>query len=112
VLQDGQVVTAAMLPPILRSILSAPDYKTPATCTTEKSGNDTTRPLWRVERDAIENAIALCKGNIPKAAAILEISPSTIYRKKMLWDKHPRSSISQGIHQQYGSPLDRPRLHS
>jgi two-component system repressor protein LuxO len=45
-------------------------------------------PLWKVERSAIEHAIALCEGNIPKAAALLEISPSTIYRKKMLWDKH------------------------
>lgn len=46
-------------------------------------------PLWQVERDAIEQAIALCAGNIPKAAALLEISPSTIYRKKMIWDKRP-----------------------
>jgi two-component system repressor protein LuxO len=44
------------------------------------------QPLWQIERAAIEKAILLCEGNIPKAAAMLEISPSTIYRKKMVWD--------------------------
>lgn len=50
------------------------------------NGNDVT-PLWQVEKQAIEKAISLCAGNIPKAAAMLEISPSTIYRKKLSWDK-------------------------
>jgi two-component system repressor protein LuxO len=42
-------------------------------------------PLWQVERDAIESAIAFYDGNIPRAAAALEISPSTIYRKRQSW---------------------------
>ncbi|WP_022941939.1 sigma-54-dependent transcriptional regulator [Psychromonas hadalis] len=42
-------------------------------------------PLWKVEKQAIEAAIDHCAGNIPKAAALLEVSPSTIYRKKMSW---------------------------
>jgi two-component system repressor protein LuxO len=42
-------------------------------------------PLWQVERDAIEAAIARFDGNIPRAAAALEISPSTIYRKRQAW---------------------------
>ena len=45
------------------------------------------RPLWLVEKEAIEQAIASCDGNIPKAAALLEISPSTIYRKKQGWEE-------------------------
>ncbi|MCH7370532.1 MULTISPECIES: sigma-54-dependent transcriptional regulator [Aeromonas] len=44
------------------------------------------RPLWLVEKETIEQAIASCDGNIPKAAALLEISPSTIYRKKQGWE--------------------------
>ena len=44
--------------------------------------NGPIRPLWLVEKEVIEQAIASCDGNIPKAAALLEISPSTIYRKK------------------------------
>lgn len=42
-------------------------------------------PLWQVEKNAIENAISYCQGNIPQAAAMLEVSPSTIYRKKQTW---------------------------
>jgi len=42
-------------------------------------------PLWKVERDAIERAIELCDDNVPKAAALLGISASTIYRKKQAW---------------------------
>ncbi|MFP3481081.1 helix-turn-helix domain-containing protein, partial [Burkholderia sp. SIMBA_057] len=45
----------------------------------------TVKPLWEVERDAIEEAIAACDGNIPRAAALLEISASTIYRKRLAW---------------------------
>lgn len=43
------------------------------------------RPLWQVEREAIEAAIAECDGNIPRAAVLLEVNPSTLYRKKALW---------------------------
>jgi two-component system repressor protein LuxO len=42
-------------------------------------------PLWQVEKNAIEAAILHCEGNIPKAATLLEVSPSTIYRKKLSW---------------------------
>lgn len=43
------------------------------------------RPLWQVEKSSIEEAIALCGGNVPRAAALLEVSPSTIYRKQKHW---------------------------
>jgi len=43
------------------------------------------RPIWQQERDIIEQAIVLCNGNIAKAAACLEISASTIYRKRQAW---------------------------
>lgn len=44
-------------------------------------------PLWQIEKRAIEQAIQLCRGNIPKAAEMLDISPSTIYRKIRCWKK-------------------------
>ena len=47
--------------------------------------NQTVRPLWMIERDAIEGAISQCGGNIQQAARLLEISPSTIYRKREAW---------------------------
>lgn len=44
------------------------------------------RPLNQVEREAIERAIEVCGGNIVRAAAMLEVSPSTIYRKRVAWE--------------------------
>ena len=43
-------------------------------------------PLWLTEKLAIERAIALCNGSITAAARLLEISPSTIYRKREAWE--------------------------
>jgi two-component system repressor protein LuxO len=42
-------------------------------------------PLWITEKQIIEDAIAFCGGNIPKAAVLLDISASTIYRKRQVW---------------------------
>lgn len=81
VLQDGRMVTASMLPVFLWQKDEGSGHDHP------ESGSDAIRPLWEVERSAIEKAIQHCAGNIPRAAAMLEISPSTIYRKKLSWDK-------------------------
>ncbi len=43
------------------------------------------RPLAEVEKAVIERAISLCDGNIPRAAAHLCISASTIYRMRANW---------------------------
>ena len=43
-------------------------------------------PLWLTEKLAIERAIALCDGSITAAARLLEVSPSTIYRKREAWE--------------------------
>ncbi|MFM2042814.1 MAG: hypothetical protein RLY86_1390 [Pseudomonadota bacterium] len=40
------------------------------------------RPLWQVQEEAIDDAIRLCAGNITRAAALLEINPCTIYRRR------------------------------
>lgn len=85
VFHDGRFVTPTMLPPELgHSIQKSPSLILPD----DTVSSNLIHPLWKVERTAIEHAIALCAGNIPKAAAMLEISPSTIYRKKMSWDQH------------------------
>ncbi|MDZ5176872.1 sigma-54-dependent transcriptional regulator [Vibrio parahaemolyticus] len=44
------------------------------------------RPMWQVEREAIQNAITYCDGNVLNAAVMLELSPSTVYRKKQAWE--------------------------
>ena len=44
-------------------------------------------PMWQQEQRIIEAAIAHYGGNVARAAAALEISPSTIYRKKQSWEE-------------------------
>ncbi|HTM77825.1 MAG TPA: helix-turn-helix domain-containing protein, partial [Devosia sp.] len=42
-------------------------------------------PMWQQEQRITEDAIASFGGNVSLAAAALEISPSTIYRKRQGW---------------------------
>jgi two-component system repressor protein LuxO len=90
VLSPGGVVMPDMLPAQLREI---PD-ESPRRRVGDLAGEGEAptrpaevRPLWRVEREAIERALARCNNNIGRAAALLEIDASTIYRKKRDWAK-------------------------
>jgi two-component system repressor protein LuxO len=76
---------AALIPPA--TIVATPVEVVPAVVGALAVADSVSRirPLWEVERDAIESAIAQSDGNIPRAAAALEISPSTIYRKRQSW---------------------------
>lgn len=95
VLHDGETVETEMLPPPLDTIeadrarLRTAEKAAAADGHDGISAGDGTpegiRPLLEVERLTIERAIEVCDGNIPKAAAHLGISASTIYRKRMAW---------------------------
>ena len=105
VLHDAEVVTIDMLPPPLdaeaaRSGGSRPANGEEVPLDVEAGGagiaaGDGTpggiRALWQVEKDTIERAIEICEGNIPRAAAHLGISASTIYRKRMAWQAEGRA---------------------
>lgn len=79
-LYDESAVKLDMLPPrILRKNQSYQEK----TCCARSS--DIILPLSQVEKRTIKEAIQICNGNITKAAAMLEISPSTIYRKLDSW---------------------------
>jgi len=98
VLHNGTIVLQKHLPPPLDSVLGN-EGKAVIQCTSPENNtaiftmpgqpNATVaqdiKPLAEIERDAIENAVEFCDGNIPKAAALLEVSPSTIYRKRQSW---------------------------
>ena len=92
VLHKGEEVLKEHLPPPIDTALAEIDYMPRAqeikrqAVAVENPADNSVKPLAEVERDAIEHAIALCDGNVPKAAALLEVSPSTIYRKKQAWD--------------------------
>jgi two-component system, repressor protein LuxO len=49
-------------------------------------------PLAEVEREFIEATIEHCNGSIPRAAKVLGLSPSTIYRKLEGWNNVERSA--------------------
>jgi len=51
----------------------------------EPVSENTIKPLWLVEKEAIQAAIEASDGNINRAASLLEVAPSTIYRKMQGW---------------------------
>jgi DNA-binding NtrC family response regulator len=51
-------------------------------------------PLHVTERNAIEQAIQACDGNVVRAAALLEISASTVYRKLAHWQEVPNGETA------------------
>jgi two-component system repressor protein LuxO len=103
VLHDGDVVSATMLPATVREGGAKPapaptpppppepevvKPAPPPSAPVEPRAVESTkriRPLAETEREAIEEAVRLCGGNIAKAAAFLGISPSTLYRKQESW---------------------------
>lgn len=91
VLYDGPVVQPSMVISLLMNKKSAGANALPPLTDFDSEQNEMTdalnanfepKPLWRVELDAIDRTIAYCDGNIQKASRLLDISPSTIYRKR------------------------------
>jgi DNA-binding NtrC family response regulator len=99
VLHDGPTVTPGMLP--------AEITLDPVNCAVPAAANETSAPispptarehlsaligtpLADVERELIEATIEHCDGSIPRAARMLEVSPSTLYRKLESWSGAPR----------------------
>ncbi len=93
VINEGELIELDMLPVVegTRRTVRAMPRKADATENAVSrqmtpGGMEGIRPLWIVEKEAIESAIAQCEGNIPLAAACLGVSASTIYRKKKSWE--------------------------
>ena len=90
VLNEGGPVTLDMLP----GNMAQPDH--PATpprlaVAEQDAGPDLGtligKPLAEIERLVIEATLARHAGSVPKAARVLELSPSTLYRKLEAWGK-------------------------
>lgn len=79
VMNQGEAVTLAMLPE---------NFKKEKTLISVHRGaehNQLVKPLWQVEKDTVMRALKASQNDIPRAAALLEVSPSTIYRKLQAW---------------------------
>lgn len=92
VMNEGSAVTFDMLPMLIRDPsgrsgtlvdLSRERARTAAPA----RAFATIEPLWAQEKRIIEDALDAFDGNIAMAAAALEISPSTIYRKRQSWQE-------------------------
>ncbi len=88
VLNQGTEIGAEMLPDYLSDVEPIrPPEATREIVEAKVASPETILPLAEVERQAILKAIAACEGNIPQAAKLLEVSPSTLYRKLQGWQK-------------------------
>ena len=88
VLNEGGLVTLDMLPDTLdRQIDPAPPRGiAPLPAPSALSLDDLIgRPLAEIERAVIEATLARHGGSVPRAARVLELSPSTLYRKIEGW---------------------------
>ncbi|WP_028114828.1 sigma-54-dependent transcriptional regulator [Ferrimonas kyonanensis] len=100
VIHPGGKVAQEDLPAPLNQVVCEPPQDTPAQFQWSQPGEDASvtvaaspadvgapQSLADIERQAIEEAIARCEGNITQAAGLLEVSPSTIYRKMQVWQQ-------------------------
>ena len=99
VLNDGDIVEASSLPDQVTSGYIDPGDVAPREPFTVIEGGaeqvgqshierrQRIEPLWLTEKRTIEEAIELCRGNVNQAAGLLEVAPSTVYRKLQGWKK-------------------------
>jgi len=96
VLNNGRIVKHDMLPEsIFSQVINLKEESSEhttqinSTQVINQSNVSETSPfksLLEIEQNAIQEAINFCDDNIPRAAALLGVSPSTIYRKKQAWE--------------------------
>ncbi len=89
VLNSGDTVTLEMMPQLqavsggirtlARDVGASPRPQLPGTGA--EAGDVSVQPLWQVEQGHIKRVLDLCDGNVSRAAAMLEIGSSTLYRR-------------------------------
>lgn len=91
VLNQGPVVTKSMLPIDLHHEFQAATGTAPGAAPADDGVPHVAldgligKTLAEVERIVIEETIARHGGSVPKAARVLDVSPSTLYRKREAW---------------------------
>lgn len=82
VMFDGGEITAEM---VAAADIESRSFAPPPVAEAPAPRRTTVLPMWQQEQRIIEDAILSFNGNIALAAAALELSPSTIYRKRQAW---------------------------
>ena len=87
VMHDGGLVTPDMLPAIVADDQPAPALAAPHAPAQPEAAAEALvgRPLAEVERLIIEATLKRFEGSVPKAARVLDLAPSTLYRKIDGW---------------------------
>jgi len=99
VMNNGPLVTLEMLPPDLHQELQFTEKSTTTAVTPDSNpaatlGGLVGKTLSEIERLVIEETISRHGGSIPKASRVLDVSPSTIYRKCEAWKTEDKKSQS------------------
>ncbi len=92
VLNEGGPVTLQMLPEDMVRAIAAMTSLAQAPASPEADpliDSLLGRPLAEVERVIVTATLARYGGSVPKAARVLDLSPSTLYRKLEAWAKDP-----------------------
>jgi two-component system repressor protein LuxO len=83
VLNPGPVLTPAMLPEDMQG--QPHDKHAGGISIIAGSTDSAIKPLWQTEKEAIMRALTATQDDVAKAAMLLEVSPSTLYRKLQAW---------------------------
>lgn len=95
IMQQGEFITREMLAPLLIDVRGSAETKkvisSQSSLPLPRKSHEAhdIMPLSEIERSAIEQAIEQCHGNVTQAAALLEVNPSTLYRKMKGWESTP-----------------------
>ena len=85
VLHDGLMITEDMLPRDMQKFMGdVPSFAANQNADDimfTPDGTNNIKPMWQIEKEAILQALELSNQDVAQAAAMLEISPSTFYRK-------------------------------
>lgn len=102
-MNEGPLVTPDLLPPEIQGTAPSGDFGAqlgsarhvpPSALNPTRSdilGRLVGRTLAEIEQAAIEATIRAEDGSVPRAARVLDVAPSTLYRKRESWSKQAKS---------------------
>jgi two-component system repressor protein LuxO len=94
VMNEGEAIEAGMLPiaaaPASAATMDLDAFADSAVHSLRQLKAAMVGGLKDIQRSAIEQAIAECGGSIPRAARLLGVAPSTVYRRREAWEQTGR----------------------